>query len=342
MERVFRDINDGISTSQALKHTINKEPADWYLGVKLVQHCSGNVLHSVDLTQQSYIEQICKANGITGGKAVKTSASQVKLTKLDSIENPNSAEIAKQQKFRSNVGALLFLARCTMPTIAYAVGALGRFSSDSGPPHWAEMEHLLKHIYSIRTMGLRYTYNRDDPDSVIATSIVCNWNKYVVDDYFIAYTDSDFAGCPDTSRSTSGNVLIWMGAAVSWASALQACVTLSTAEAEMVALSKASQEVIWFRRLMQDLGHASKIPTPIYCDNQATLRLIKHRVHHSRTKHIELRKNFTKEHVETEELNPQYIVSADNLADCFTKPIKLSIIEQHFQFITGMPLTYSQ
>ena len=86
-----------------------------------------------------------------------------------------------------------------------------------------------------------------------------------------------------------------MGAAVSWSSALQACVTLSTAEAELVALSKAAQEVIWMRRLMQEMRgedltyDGSPTPIPIYCDNKATLDIVKYRKEHSRTKHIQLR-----------------------------------------------------
>ena len=132
-----------------------------------------------------------------------------------------------------------------------------------------------------------------------------------------------------------------MGAAVSWSAALQACVTLSTAEAEMVALSKAAQEVVWFRRLMQDLRGEELPPSLIYCDNNATLGLIKNRVHHSRTKHIKLRQNWVLEHTTSGELQPIYIPTNLNLADSFTKPVKKAILEEHFFYITGIELSYS-
>ena len=131
-----------------------------------------------------------------------------------------------------------------------------------------------------------------------------------------------------------------MGAAVCWSAALQACVTLSTAEAEMVALSKAAQEVVWFRRLMYDLREEDLPPSLIYCDNNATLGLIKNRVHHSRTKHIKLRQNWVLEHTNAGEIEPTYIPTDINLADSFTKPIKKSILEEHFTYLTGMELTY--
>jgi hypothetical protein len=83
-----------------------------------------------------------------------------------------------------------------------------------------------------------------------------------------------------------------MGAAICWMSSLQACVTLSTAEAEMVALSKGAQEVIWLRRFIGELlGQEITVPTNLLCDNMATLHMIDKRVYHARTKHIKLRQN---------------------------------------------------
>ena len=44
-----------------------------------------------------------------------------------------------------------------MPTISYAVGVLGRFACCSGPAHWAEMDHLLHHVWNMRNMGIKYS-----------------------------------------------------------------------------------------------------------------------------------------------------------------------------------------
>ena len=155
------------------------------------------------------------------------------------------------------------------------------------------------------------------------------------------HTDSDFAGCPDTLRSTSGGVVSWMGAAICWNSSLQACVTLSTAESEMVALSKGAQEVIWLRRFIGELmGGKITVPTKIYCDNQATLQLIDNRVHHSRTKHNALRQNFVREHKDSNELDPQYIATTLNISDMFTKPVNKSTMDSHIPLLTGMKPIY--
>ena len=172
------------------------------------------------------------------------------------------------------------------------------------------------------------------------TDYICNWNKYS-DGFFISFTDSDFAGCPDTSRSTSGNCITWMGAAISWNSNLQACVTLSTAEAELVAMTRAAQEAIWFRRLMADMGSKPEKPTLLYCGNTASLALLKNRQFHSRTKHIELRRNFTREQTEKGELTPTWITTVGNLADALTKPIKLPLLGSFFKALTGMELAFA-
>ena len=133
-----------------------------------------------------------------------------------------------------------------------------------------------------------------------------------------------------------------MGAAICWMSILQACVTLSTAEAEMTAMSKMAQEVIWVRRFISELlGADIKVPTTIHCDNTAALALVDNRVHHARTKHIKLRQNFIREHKETGELNPVYIDTASNIADSFTKVVPPLTLEGHYLSITGMEVAYS-
>ena len=223
-DRKFQSIN------KTLKHTVNDKPANWYLGMKIDQHIVDGELVGCKLSQPAYIEQLCKKNGIAdSSRAIKTACSPTKLSKKQCPrpEQINKDLRKKQELFRANVGALLFLARCTMPSISFAVGRLGRFASNSGPEHWTEMNHLLKYCNNIRNQGIFYSrYDMTDVNrsSHGISSHVYNHNRDKP--FFTVFTDSDFAGCPDSSRSTSGNVLTWMGAAISWSSSLQACVTL--------------------------------------------------------------------------------------------------------------------
>ena len=82
----------------------------------------------------------------------------------------------------------------------------------------------------------------------------------------IGYTDSDWAGDLDTRQSTSGYVFKMCSAAVSWSSKFQATPALSSTEAEYMAVTRASQEAIWLRQLLEQLGYPQK-SIPLYRDN---------------------------------------------------------------------------
>ena len=134
-----------------------------------------------------------------------------------------------------------------------------------------------------------------------------------------------------------------MGAAIIWMSMLQACVTLSVAEAEMVAMSKAAQELIWLRRFLSELlGEDITSPSCIWCDNQAALALVDNRVHHARTTHIKLRGCFIKEHKDSGELDPQHVDGTKNLADIFTRVLSPAVIESHVLAIHGMNIAHTE
>ena len=102
----------------------------------------------------------------------------------------------------------------------------------------------------------------------------------------------------DDRHSTSGNVFSLARGAVSWLSKKQATVALSIAEAEYVALSTATQEAIWLRRLLADVGEPLEEPIVIHEDNQGAIAMAKNPVGHARTKHIDVRYHFVHEGVQ--------------------------------------------
>ena len=125
----------------------------------------------------------------------------------------------------------------------------------------------------------------------------------------------------DDRHSTSGNVFFLAGGAVSWLSKKQATVALSTAEAAYVALSAATQEVIWLRRLLTDVGVPPEGPTVIHEDNQGAIAMAKNPVGHARTKHIVIRYHFVREGVQNGAIDLKYIVTDEMIADMLTKPL---------------------
>ena len=85
----------------------------------------------------------------------------------------------------------------------------------------------------------------------------------------------DYAGDLDDRHSTSGNLFLMCGGAVNWLSKKQPIVTLSTAEAEYVALSTATQEAVWLRKLLKDFGEAQDQATMVMEDNQGAICIAK-------------------------------------------------------------------
>ncbi|GJW63375.1 retrovirus-related pol polyprotein from transposon TNT 1-94 [Tanacetum coccineum] len=143
------------------------------------------------------------------------------------------------------------------------------------------------------------------------------------------FSDSDQAGCLDSSKSTSGGIQFLGGdKLVSWSSKKQDCTSMSSAEAEYVSLSACCAQVLWLRTQLTDYGfHFDKIP--MYCDSKAAIAISCNPVQHSRTKHIDVRYHFIKEHVEKGIVELFFVGTEYQLADLFTKALS----EDRFKYL---------
>jgi hypothetical protein len=107
---------------------------------------------------------------------------------------------------------------------------------------------------------------------------------------------------------------------VSWSSKKQTSVALSTAEAEYVAAGQCCAQLLWMRQTLQDLGYnLSKVP--LLCDNESAIFLVDNPVDHSRTKHIDIRHHFLRDHQQKGDIDVYHISTKNQLADIFTKPL---------------------
>ena len=111
------------------------------------------------------------------------------------------------------------------------------------------------------------------------------------------------------------------GAPVSWSSRLQPTTALSSVEAEYLALSDVVKEVLWFREMLRELGFPPSGPTTINVDNTGAISLAKNPVAHQRTKHIDIRHHFIRDHIEAGDIEIQYVNTKDNKADWMTKSL---------------------
>lgn len=135
------------------------------------------------------------------------------------------------------------------------------------------------------------------------------------------YSDSDFGGCLTTGRSTSGVVIKYAGGAISWLSQRQSMVATSTTEAEIVAATEASKEIIWLSRLFVEVKHLKNVPI-LQVDNSAAVRLAQNPEFHRRTKHIAIKHFFVREKVIERKLDIKQISTTEQVADIMTKPLQ--------------------
>lgn len=94
----------------------------------------------------------------------------------------------------------------------------------------------------------------------------------------------------------------------------------STAEAEYISLAHCSREVLFLRQLLKELDYEQQ-STTIVEENQACIAIADNPTQHSRTKHIDVRYHFVREHVRVLDLALQYVESKENAADIFTKAL---------------------
>jgi hypothetical protein len=102
----------------------------------------------------------------------------------------------------------------------------------------------------------------------------------------------------------------------------QPTVSLSSTEAGYKSLCATTCEVVWLRRLLQDVGEEQKESTMIKCDNQSTINIVKNPIFHARTKHVEAQFHFFREKLQSNEIALMYCNTSENVVD-----ISLSLLE---------------
>ncbi|KAJ9546435.1 LOW QUALITY PROTEIN: hypothetical protein OSB04_018978 [Centaurea solstitialis] len=208
--------------------------------------------------------------------------------KLDKDSNGKSVDVTL---YRGMIGSLLYLT-ASRPDIMYVTCLCARYQADPKESH----------IYLKGTPNLGLWYLRDSGFDLTA------------------FLDSDFAGCKIDRKSTTGGCQLLGGKLVSWTSKKQNSVPTSTAEAEYVAAGSCCAQVLWMRNQLLDYGfQLSKIP--IYCDNSSSIAIANNPVLHSKTKHIEIRYHFIRDHVMNGDVKLRFVPTEYQLADLFTKPL---------------------
>lgn len=145
------------------------------------------------------------------------------------------------------------------------------------------------------------------------------------------YSDSDFAGCLDTRKSTSGYIFLLAGGAISWRSIKQSITASSTMEAEFIACYGATSQALWLRNFIAGLRVVDSISRPmrIFCDNSAAVYFSKNNKSGSRNKHIDIKYLVVREKVKAQDVTIEHISTEQMIADPMTKALPAKVYNDH-------------
>lgn len=194
----------------------------------------------------------------------------------------------------------------TRPDIAASISILARKVSEPNEEDWNQLKRVVKYLKSTADMKLKLSDSREDKQELFG------------------YADANWAEDKTTRKSNSGYVFFLNGGVIGWACRKQNCVSLSSTEAEFIALSDACQEIAWLRRLLSDINNECKQSTLLYEDNQSCLKLIKEEKFSNRTKHIDTKFHFVKDYMDKGVVKCEYCPTGLMVADLLTKPLPVS------------------
>lgn len=239
-------------------------PVNSFLGMHIEQDMANG---TITMNQSQYLENVLDKFDMKNCKARSTP-----MEKNLHIEKGDSKNCSNHP-YRELIGCLTYATVTTRPDLCAATGYFSRFQSGFDDRHFNHAKHILRYLRG--TVDLKMVYKKQEDAAVL-----------------VGYSDSDWGGDKNDSKSTSGYVFKIFGNTVSWASRKQTTVSLSSTEAEYVALTEAICEAKWIQKLLKELGINCNEPVVIYEDNQSCISIANDSKESKRMKHLDIKYNF--------------------------------------------------
>jgi len=270
-----------------------------FLGMHILRETNKRRL---TITQSSSINVLLeRANMLECNPATTPCVAGTTFSKKDSpaVADTNTTT----SLYRSLVAMANFIACWTRPDITYVVNKLCKFMANPGDTHWKILKHLLRYLAGTRDVGICFDFDKEGVG-------------------LHGYTDSSFADCPDSGRSTLAYIFLYDNAVLSWYSKLNGYVTTSTNHSEYTALALGAKEAEWLVSLFAQLDEENKhTPVPLLVDNSGVVSMVYNPVDHASNKHVKIGCHYTRELASSKIIIPQRVTSEENLADVLTKPL---------------------
>ncbi|CAI7782963.1 unnamed protein product [Closterium sp. NIES-53] len=264
------------------------------------------------LHQHKYLAAMGEKYGLEEGRSVKTPLPSWFQLHLDEEEG----EVLKydlQRRFQSMVGSLMYASVNTRPDIAFSVSQLARVVSRPLQEHLDAAERLVRYCMATSRVGLQYSVHgqlKQKGVEEVSTKTGAPARRGHL--YLSCFTDATWASDISDATSHGGYICCVGGSPVSWKSKKQG-------ESEYMALFHGVKEVVWMRRLLEELGQEQEGPTPVFCDSQGAIATARNAMLHGLNKHMHIKWHWVRKEVKKGTISLHYINTTKQPADFLTK-----------------------
>jgi len=284
---------------------------DRFLGIHFQRSDDG---WSWKATMGSYIDKIGQRFGLIGSAPVYTPLDPGFVITEDDI--PDQPDPKLMEEFRSLIGSIGYCSTALRYDISYAVSALSRHLARPCKKAVDTARRVIQYLLTTRDFAIEWKSSRQSQQDQ-------------TDNVLIGAVDASFAMDTHTRRSHGGYINFVNDGAVSWKSGLQSIVTLSSCEAEYIALCSEVCEVRYLRSLLRSLGFKQRDSTVIWEDNRSTILIAENECSSAgRSKHIDIRYKFVAQTIADNIVRVRYTPTDTNLADILTKALPRATFER--------------
>ncbi|KAK8926656.1 hypothetical protein KSP39_PZI018977 [Platanthera zijinensis] len=246
------------------------------------------------ISQTKFTNELLKKFGMENATSMRTP-----MRSTVSLDKDEKGKPFDETKYKSIIRSMLYLT-ASRPDIMFSTCVCAKYQVNIKESHYIAAKRILRYLKGTPNLDLWYPRNNDVE--------------------LIGFSDADFAGSRDDRKSTSGTCQFLGRRLISWNSKKQNCVATSTAESEYISAGSCCAQLLWIRNQLKDYDLQFR-DVPMYCDSSSAITIANNPVSHSRTKHIEVRYHFIREHVENKDISLCYVPTDKQVADIFTKPL---------------------
>ena len=283
---------------------------EWFLGIQISRKRENGLLW---LSQQSYIEKIVSKFNVSINLENKGPATPLPYgSGMQLVRNSGQATNQEIHAYQQIVGSINFAAVITRPDVAFAASKLSEFLTNPSKCHSEAAIRTLKYLGHSKTLTIWFNssafFGNSDHSSSDQT-------------IFLASSDASFADDPATRYSSQGYGFKLFSGMIDWKASKQKTVTTSSTEAELLAISSAGKELIWWTRLFQEINLDLQMMPNIQCDNRQTIRALTENKLVTKLRHVDIHKPWLRQEIAKDRIKIQWVPTATILADGLTKAL---------------------